>query len=224
VSLTHITCLFATHTHFTHISHTFHTHFTHITCLFATHTHFTHISHTFHIYFTHIPHTFHIQFTHISHTFHTHYLSFCDTHTFHTYFTHISHTYHILLVILWHTHISHAFQDMVVKTRRRQGAGVSLRWAWGTTHISHTLLVFWRLSACFYEVVSCVYAFFFTFLSTYFACAACFVFCSIFRTTFCLLSSCSTTSICAYVTVPQAIDVRMTLKNRHMCLWGGYDE
>jgi len=110
VSLTHITCLFATHTHFTHISHTFHTHFTHITCLFATHTHFTHISHTFHIYFTHIPHTFHIQFTHISHTFPTHitclfaththfthishtfrthitsYLSFCDTHTFHTHF------------------------------------------------------------------------------------------------------------------------------------------
>ena len=58
---------FYTHTS-THISHTFHTHFTHISRTF--HTHFTHISQTFHRHFTHISHTFHTHFTHISHTFH----------------------------------------------------------------------------------------------------------------------------------------------------------
>jgi len=114
------------HTHSTYISHTFHTHYLSFCDTHTFHAHFTHISHIFHTHSTHISHTIHTHFTHVSDT---HYLSFCDTHTFHTYFTHISHTYHILLVILRHTHISHAFQDMVVKTRRRQGAGVSLRWA-----------------------------------------------------------------------------------------------
>jgi len=65
------------------------------------------------------------------------------------------------------------------------------------------------LFACFYEAVSCAYAFFSTYLSTCVARSACFVFCSVFITIFLFSFFFSYKFNDTYVTVP--IDVRITL-------------
>src|SRR4029434_4861196 len=49
--------------HYTHITHTLHTHY-HITHTLHTHYHITHFTHTLLTHYTHITHTLHTHYTH----------------------------------------------------------------------------------------------------------------------------------------------------------------